>query len=86
MSIIKHEIITHIPIVLAVPNIIKFRTISPSCHLEHTEKKPIVEASNNNGLKLAKHLKALSNNTLYTTFNEPICIVLQHNGAKETCA
>ena len=59
MSIIKHESIMHIPIALLVSNIIKFGTISPTHHLdyfEHDGQKPIVEASNNNGLKLAKYL------------------------------
>ena len=40
---------------VVVPNNIKIGTISPSHHLnhfEHIEKKPIVEVSNKNGLKL----------------------------------
>ena len=40
------------------PNIVRTGTISPTRHLdhfEHTKKKHIVEAANNNGLKLAKY-------------------------------
>ena len=56
MFTIKHENITHSNRVV-VPNNVKIGTISPSHHLSHfeyTEKKPIVEVSNNNGLKIVK--------------------------------
>ena len=50
--------------------IVKVGTVSPIRHLdhlEHTKKKPIVEASNNNGLKLAKCL--ISTSKLYALYD-----------------
>ena len=56
MSTIKHESIVHIPIVLQ-SNIVQIGAISPTHHLDHFEhiaQKPIVKASNNNSITLAK--------------------------------
>ena len=57
MPTIKHESITNNFNYVAILNIIKIGTIPLSCHLDHFEhcvKKPIVEVSNKNGLKLTK--------------------------------
>ena len=71
---------------VAVPNIVKIGTIFPAHHLdnfEHIEKKLIVEASNNTKLKLAKCSISTSKWYALWKFNEPMCIVVQWNGAKE---
>ena len=72
-----------------MPNILKIGTISPTCHLDHleyTKQKTIVDASNNNGLELAKYLYyqyVLPNGMVYRALNAPMCVFIQWNGAKE---
>ena len=68
---------------VAIPDIIKFGSISPARHLE---LGPLLraEASNNNELKTCQ-ISPISTLKLYPLYdiNEPMCIVLRWNGAMQ---